>query len=114
MLSDDSEPLLVTSEAQLIAEILHPPAAVRTAAVGAPNPGDADARAAGQAGPGDHLADDLMPGDEARPALGQFSFDDMKVGAADPAGTHMQKNVTWLGLGSGIDTIFFPERVSTR
>src|SRR5262249_17494710 len=69
--------------------------------------GDANTRAhwkirRGSAG---DFAHDLVTGDQRVPALREFAFDDMEVGAADAAGADANEDVArgGLGLGEGAD-----------
>ena len=45
-----------------------------------------------------HLADDLMAGDEARLNGRQVAFDDVEIGAADATGDDFDKDVPGLGF----------------
>jgi len=76
----------------MIAEILHAIAAEPAISVNPAHPGDADARPDRQIRGCAfyHLADDLMTRDDARLYRREVTFDDVAVGAADPAGNDLQ------------------------
>ena len=47
-------------------------------------------------------ANDLMARDNRNVRVGQFAVDDMQVGAADAAGTHLNPYLAWPGLPLGV------------
>ncbi len=79
----------------VVAEVFFAAAAEGASAVGAADPGDADARADWKVGGCalDDFADDLVAGDEAWVERGQVAFDDVEVGAADSAGEDAEEDV---------------------
>src|SRR5690242_3990811 len=111
----------VAGKGREIAEIFHIATAIGACAVGAANPGNADARArpetscraslnwagvdvrsytvtAGVNVARDDFADDLMTGNNSRITWREFTLDNMKISAADPTCEHPQQNVTWFRL----------------
>ena len=72
--------------------------AVPARAVDAADPGDTDACTDWKFGRRavDHIADDLMTGDDVVEARRKFAFGDVQIGAADAAGTDLQKHVAGL------------------
>jgi hypothetical protein len=114
----------VAGKGREIAEIFHIATAIGACAVGAANPGNADARArpetscrasldwagvdvrsytvtAGVNVARDDFADDLMTGNNSRITWREFTLDNMKISAADPTCEHPQQNVTWFRLWRG-------------
>jgi hypothetical protein len=70
-----------------------------------PEPRNADALTHAQAldPRSDHIdpADDLMARDDRHLRVGQFTIDDMEVGAADAAGGHLDSNLARSGSPIG-------------
>jgi hypothetical protein len=99
----------VAGEDGVVAEILQPGAAKPAIAVDAADPGDADARADGERGGStlDHLADDLMAGNDARLQRLEIAFDDVEIGAADAAGEDFEQD--FAGLWLRARDVFEPE-----
>lgn len=85
----------VSGESWGIAQILEAMLAIPTAAVGATDPGDADTHSKREirATAIDDFADDLMTGNNVLMANGQFTFDNVEIGATDSAGTNPQKHM---------------------
>ena len=48
--------------------------------------------------PLEHLADDLVAGDERQLRVGELAVDDVQVGPADAAGAHAQQDLPGFGL----------------
>lgn len=87
----------VSGEDRSVAKIFEPAAAIRTDAIDAADPGNADSRTGRKTGTRGlhHLAYDLVTGHDAWVDGRQLAFDDMKVCAAHPAGADSQKHVPW-------------------
>jgi hypothetical protein len=85
----------------MVAEILAPREALRTRAVNAAKPRNADAfaferrcDAVTQLG---YVADDLVTGNDGFAVRRQFCVDDVQIGAADAAGAHAHEHFSGLG-----------------
>lgn len=92
----------VPGESGRVAEIFQTSLAVGASTVGSAEPGNADARAAGNffRGAADNFTDDLMAWNHARLLGRQVAFDDMQIGAANTTGTHSQENMSDVELRS--------------
>jgi len=93
----------VAGEGGVVAEILFVVSAEAAGAVGAADPGDADASVWGEFGGGafDDFADDLVAEGEGLVDEGKVAFEDVEVGAADSAGEDAEEDVVrgegWAG-----------------
>src|SRR6266851_2363409 len=85
----------VAGEGGVVAEVLGSAKAVGAGTIGASYPGDAYSRAMGELRGCalDHLADDLMAGDQGFVNQGKIAFEDVQVGTADSAGKHTEQEV---------------------
>jgi hypothetical protein len=93
----------VAGEDGIVAEILFAAAAEGAGAVGAADPGDADAhpRGAVSGRTCDDLADNLMAGDEGPVDEGEIAFEDMEIGAAYSAGEDTEEEMAFGQDGAG-------------
>ena len=95
----------VAGEARRVAQVLAAGAAVGAGAAGVAEPGDADAPADGERGgagaAGQHLAHDLVAGDQGQLGMRQLAVDDVQVGAADRAGLDPHQDLARAGDGVG-------------
>ena len=87
----------VSGECGCVAEVFLVMTAIPASAVGAADPRDADARcpaATPASAPADHVANDLVAGNQRRATHGQLAFGDVQIGAAYAAGADLQQNLT--------------------
>ncbi len=85
----------VAGEGGVVAEVFFVAEAEGAGAVGAADPGDADAGACGEFGgcAFDDFADDLVAEDEGLVDEWEVAFEDVEVGAADSAGEDAEEDV---------------------
>jgi hypothetical protein len=90
----------ITCKCGTVAEILHVVTAEPAIAVYPTHPGDADACSNGQIRRCaiHYFADDLMPGDNARPDWRQVALDDVEIGAADATGHDFEQYLSGFRL----------------
>lgn len=91
------------SEARASAEILAPGPAEFACHASPAEPRHADplafVKASSFVAPGDHFADDLVPGNERQLRVGLLAVDDVEVGAADTAAAHSEHLLSRAPLG---------------
>ncbi len=106
----------VAGEARAVAEVFPAAPAIGTFAAGIAQPGNADPLAnpkRGHTGPKRvHPADHLMAGDDRIGDVRQFSIDDMQIGPAHAAGTHLDAH--FAGPGHRICPRLKPKRRAGR
>jgi hypothetical protein len=85
----------VAGEGEIVAEVFFTANAEGAGAVGAADPGDANAHAGGGIGCGtvDDLADDLVAEDEGFVGEREVAFEDVEVGTADSAGEDLEEEM---------------------
>jgi len=93
----------VSGEDWGIAKILEAATAIGAISIDSANPGDADSCTERQfrGSTIDNVSYDLMARDEWLLPSGKFALDNVKVGTADSAGTHLKKNLSFRGLRLG-------------
>ena len=95
----------VAGEAGRVAQVLVAGAAIGAGAAGVAEPGDADPPADGERGgaraAGQHLAHDLVAGDQRQLGVRQLAVDDVQIGAADRAGLDPHQDLARAGDGVG-------------